>query len=319
MHENIEHQNIDQYSIFGEYKAPENRLTVALLQILKKGGEPLIRFFAGEVGFALPSSEIGIFTQVKTPTSVLDGLLQSNFSFQLLIESKVVLGSVEPNQRDAHLAHLGKLGENSVLLYLTPDSERPDALPAPIAWANWIRVRDVLKQYREKTEIEEAEVLSYLIDEFELFASNLDVLESWGGSSLARAPDAQERVLIVPARDARGIARQFQVYFCQNQRSFKPSRWIAFYALGQIDTLAEVAGPPEDDVVMTERPDLADLAKIQTDPDAPRRLFRLKNVTDVGPIINDLRDKGGKNAAWVMGQRYTTIEKLRRARMTSEL
>ena len=315
---NIDHQNIDQYSVFGEYKAGENRLTVALLQILKMGGEPLVRYFAGEVGFALPSSEIGIFTQVKTLESVLDGLLQSNFSFRLLIESKIVPGTVRVDQQDAHLGHVAKLPENSVLLYLTPDGDRPSALPAGVAWANWIQVRDALKAYRDKTEIDEAEVLSFLIDQFELFASNLGVLDSWG-ARVPQGPDAQERVLIVPARDARGVARKHQVYICQNGRSFKPSRWIAFYAFGQIDTLAEVDGVPEDNVVLTSRPELSELAKTENDPASPRRLIRLKNVEDVGPIRNDLLDKSGDRTAWVMRQRYTTVGKLRAARTTKDL
>jgi hypothetical protein len=46
--------NIDELSIFGEYGAEENRLTVALLQILKVGDEPLIRYFGERVGFPLP-------------------------------------------------------------------------------------------------------------------------------------------------------------------------------------------------------------------------------------------------------------------------
>jgi hypothetical protein len=315
---NLEHQNIDQYSVFGEYKAGENRLTVALLQILKRGGEPLVRYFAGEVGFTLPSNEIGIFTQFKTPHSVLDGLLESNFTFRLLIESKIAPGAVRADQQDAHLKHLAGLPPNSVLLYLTPDSDRPTGLPPGVAWANWIDVRDALKAYRDNAEIDEAEVLSFLIDQFELFASNLGVLESWGGRVL-QSPEAQERVLIVPARNARGVARKYLVYICQNRRSFKPSRWIAFYAFGQIDTLAEVDGAPEDDVVLTLRPELAELAKSENDPVTPRRLIKLKNIQDVGPIRNDHVDKGGGKTAWVMGQRYTTIGRLRTARATSEL
>ena len=62
--------SIDEHCIFGEYEAKENRLTVALLQILKVGDEPLIRFFSQEVGFNLPSREVGIFTQVVADKSV---------------------------------------------------------------------------------------------------------------------------------------------------------------------------------------------------------------------------------------------------------
>ena len=66
-------RNISEVSIFGEYKQPENRLTAAFLQILKIGGEPLIREVAHRIGFSIPSSEIDIFTQVKEEASVPDG------------------------------------------------------------------------------------------------------------------------------------------------------------------------------------------------------------------------------------------------------
>ncbi len=313
-------KSIDEHSIFGEYEAKENRLTVALLQILKVGGEPLIRFFAAEVGFSLPSNDIGIFTQVVADKSVPDGLLQSDFRFRLLIESKIKPGSVGARQLDAHLSHRSTLGENAVLLYLTPDVDRPQALAdRSIAWANWVQVRDLLDEYRQRQEIEQADVLNFLVDQFDRFASNLGVLEPWGGSQGSDSPDAQERVLVVPARDARAVARQFRVYVCQNRRAFKPSRWLAFYAFGQIDTLAELEGAPEDDVVMTMREELAELVKTQPDPESPRRLIRLKNVEDIGPIRNDLQSKTGKTAAWVQGQRYTTIDRVRKAHVTSEL
>ena len=313
-------KSIDEHSIFGEYEARENRLTVALLQILKVGGEPLIRFFSNELGFVLPSSEIGIFTQVVGDKSVPDGLLQSDFRFRLVIESKIKTGAVNGKQLAAHLEHRASLGDNAVLLYLTPDADRPAPLADPsIAWASWANVRDVLNDYRQKPEIEQAEVLSFLVEQFDRFAGNLGVLEAWGGPQGLGSPEARQRVLVVPARDARATARRFNVYVCQNRRAFKPSRWLAFYAFGQIDTLAEIEGAPEDDVVMTSRPDLAEVAKTQPEPEAPRRVLRLGKVEEIGPITNDLQGKMGRAAAWVQSQRYTTIERIRKARFTSEL
>jgi len=125
-------------------------------------------------------------------------------------------------------------------------------------------------------------------------------------------------VLVVPASNARGIARQFRAYRCQNRRSFKPSRWIAFYANGQIDTYAEIIQPPEDDVIFSRRPDLINLATAM-DGDTPYRLLRLDNVSEIGPIINDAKDKSGRPVAWVQNQRYTTIDRIRSAKKTSDL
>ena len=63
-----------------------------------------------------------------------------------------------------------------------------------------------------------------------------------------RQPEAS-RVVVVAGKAARDQARRFSVYRNHNRRSFRPSRWIAFYADNVIDMLAEIDGPPEDDVV----------------------------------------------------------------------
>ncbi len=303
---------IDDLSIFGEYGQAENRLTVALLQILKIGGEPLIRYFAEEIGFTIPSSEIDIFSQVKGDGCVPDGLLESRFTFSLVIESKVKSG-IPPKQLASLVKDRAKRGDHATLLYLTPHEEIPGELAGkPCRWANWIKVRDVLQSYLDKPEIEERDLLEFLVDQFDTFAGNLHVLEkNW-------APP-ESRVLVVPAADARGIARQFEVYVCQNKRRFKPCKWIAFYAHGEIDTIADIAKPPEDDVLLPQHPELAGVTKVAPNLGVPRRVIRLRNVRSIGPIKNDLKDKNGKATAWVQNKRYTTIESIEKAKFTSEL
>ena len=80
---------IEDISIFGEYKQAENRVTAAFLQICKVGGEDFIRFLTNTLNIQLPSSEIEIQSQVKGTGTVPDGLLESNFSFKLYVESKI--------------------------------------------------------------------------------------------------------------------------------------------------------------------------------------------------------------------------------------
>ena len=70
-------KNIEDLSVFREYKQVENRVTAALLQIFKVGGEPLMRDVLSEIGIKLPSSEIEIFSQHKEPESIPDGYLES--------------------------------------------------------------------------------------------------------------------------------------------------------------------------------------------------------------------------------------------------
>ncbi len=128
-------------------------------------------------------------------------------------------------------------------------------------------------------------------------------------------PD-QQAVLIVPAgRGARKQAWYCRAYHCQNRRPLRPCRWIAFYSDREIDTLAEVDGPPEDDVVMTTRPEYAELAALTRsngNPDEPHTLIRLHKPEKIGPVKN-ARGESFQN------YRYTTLQALRSARFTHEL
>jgi len=131
-------------------------------------------------------------------------------------------------------------------------------------------------------------------------------------------------VLVVAAgKGAREQAWRFCIYHSHNRRSFRPAKYLAFYCKGVIDTYAVIDGPPEDDVLIAERPELTDLAKIMPesngDPWAPHCLFRLKDVKGIGPIVNDKESSSGKGVAWTQKQGYTTIHALRSARRTTSL
>ncbi len=54
-------------------------------------------------------------------------------------------------------------------------------------------------------------------------------------------------------------------------------------------------------------------------PYLQRTIIHLRNVNCVGPVVNDKTDKNGRGTAWTQSHRYTTIQKLKAARWTSEL
>jgi hypothetical protein len=133
-----------------------------------------------------------------------------------------------------------------------------------------------------------------------------------------------EQVLVVAAgKGAREQAFRFGIYHSHNRRTFQPTKYIAFYSKGVIDAVAEIDGPPEDDVIIAQRPELAELTRVMPesngDPWEPHCLFKLKNVRAIGPVINDARDKHGDPTAWTQRQRYTSLARLEQARATSEL
>ncbi len=131
------------------------------------------------------------------------------------------------------------------------------------------------------------------------------------------------QVVVVAGKRAKDCAARFGMYWNHNQRTFRPSQWMAFYASGSIQLLAEIEGPPRHDVVIAQDPELEPLAAFLStsgvNPANRLALVQLKNLEEIGPIRNDKVDKLGRATAWVQSLRYTTLSRIRAAELTSEL
>lgn len=303
---------IEDISVFGEYKQPENRVTAAFLQICKIGGEDFIRFLTNKLNIQLPSSEIDISTQIKGEGSVPDGLLESNFSFKLFVESKIKPNAINKDQYTAHKKQIKR--SNDFLLYLTPDNNRPAALGNTTYWANWLTVINTFNDYLQTSQTENKQLLEFLIDNFNTLLDNLNLLGfTWDLNN--------ENVIILAGSWAEGIALNFNYYICQNKRSFKSARYMAFFNNNQIRYVFEIAKPPEDDIDLNQPAYANYVNQAETNyPGDLRKVFVLKNVQSVGPIINDSIDKNGKPCPYTYGQpRYTTLKKLQTSSRTSQL
>lgn len=302
---------IEDISIFGEYSQAENRVTAGLLQILKVGGEPLIRHISTALGFQLPSSEISISTQIREKGSVPDGLLSSSFAFSLYVESKVERNSLKETQLQQHCRLLDK--PETFLVYLTPDDKRPSELPQTVYWANWRKISDCLDQYIQNPKVDNLQLLVFLIGHFQTLLSNMELTgERWNLDN--------DQVLIVAGSWAEDIALKYQLYICQNRRKFQPSRYIAFFNNNRIEYVFEILAPPQDDCDVTKVPEFRDFADHLNPQDGPRRVFRLRLLDQVGPIINDSVDRNGNPCPFTYGQpRYTTLPQLRAAKLTTDL
>jgi hypothetical protein len=306
-------KRIEELSIFGEYKQPENRLTAAFLQICKVGGEELIRHLSHLLGFELPESEVAIFSQVPGEESAPDGLLESNFAFRLFIESKVEKKAVNPKQLAGHKGQIEK--ETDFLVYLTPDEEKPSAL-SDVYWANWGRVVEELDEYIQNPKVENLELLVFLVDHFKTLVTNMNLA---GGRWI---PDDKQAMILAGSR-AEDVALRYSHYICQNKRGFRPSKYVAFYNNSRIQYLFEIIEPPKDDVDLAHVPELGDyLQRVGQDyePGTLAKVFKIKFLQEVGPIINDTTDRNGNPCPYTYGQpRYTTLDRLKRASRTSEL
>ena len=144
--------------------------------------------------------------------------------------------------------------------------------------------------------------------------SNLDYVEDWSHNN--------EQVLIATGEWGFNVAMKYGIYECQNNRSFRHSKYMTFYKNGEIDTLFEIIGKPYDNGTSVNTPEMAAIKIDHPEYNdlAPRRIMKLKKLMQVSPILNDSIGKHGKSVPFSYGQtRYTTLDLFKKAKKTSEL
>ena len=306
-------KEITELSIFGEYKQTENRVTVALLHILKQGDKDLIAYLLSHADKYLPDNEIHVYTQTKNNeySSVPDGILSCNFSFQIIIESKIVTNSIKETQLNSHIQQATTA--NAFLMYLTPDPIRPAILNnKDIIWFNWQAISDILRKYAsdylsgDKTN----DICSYLINQFTILLENLHLTE-----------DATNRVIVVGGAFGEEVACKYLFYACQNRRNFKPAKYLAFAHQNRIKYLFEIIDGPHNNI------DIADVVSHEYfdefEPEykkIKREYFKLRMIHEFTPAIqNNTTDRNGRRCAFTQGQRYVSYDSIIKAQYTSEL
>lgn len=295
-------------SIFGEYSQLENRVTAALLHVLHQGGERLIRYIFNETssGFDLPDNEIKVETQVdrkKDSGSVPDGCLSCDFSFKIWIESKIRSDSIDGRQLNRHCNLLEK-ERNAVLLYLTPDSDKPGILEGKnVTWLNWKTIVSMLEQYTT-----EDAVLKYLIGQFILLIDNSNLMV-----------DVDDKVLVVGGCFGEEIAEKYRFYGCQTGRYFKRSKYIAFAHHNRIKQVFPIISGPKDNVVIADEEPL--FAQQQpNDARGTRMYFKLGEPMPLpAEIENDVKDRNGKRCAFTQKQTYVSLKQMLASTKTSQL
>lgn len=299
---------IDNHSIFGEYDGTENRVTAALLHIVRLGGEPLLRYLLGAANELLPDSEIRISTQVSQQNgcnSVYDGIISCDFSFKYIIESKLEVNALGANQVKKYHDNIDN-EENVHLLAITPDNKMPQTLYAGDLWINWTTVVETLQSYIDE---EQNELLKYLIDQFVLLLSNLNVYDK----------DWKQRVIIVGGSFGEPVALKYNFYACQNNRFFRRASYLAFAHHNKISNLFRIVDGPKNDIEISTVVDPSFFPVFEPNyKQESREYFKLEWVKNLN-ITNNNTDKNGRRCAFVQRQTYTTLDKISNAKFTSEL
>jgi hypothetical protein len=206
------------------------------------------------------------------------------------------------------------VNSNDFLLYLTPDDTKPAILGATY-WANWLQIINTFNDYLQTSQSENKQLLEFLVVHFNTLLVNLNLLGyTWDLIN--------DNVIIVAGSWAEGVALNYNYYICQNKRSFKSARYLAFYNNNQIRHVFEIDKAPEDDINLSLSPEFAAyLSKAEPSYSGDlRKVFTLKNVQNIGPIINDSIDKNGNPCPFTYGQpRYTRLPILQTSARTSQL
>lgn len=306
--------NIENLSIFGNYSQNENRVTSALLQILKIGGTQFIGEVISQIDeIEFPLNQINIKTQKRENNNVYDGLLECNFSFRVIIESKIKESAINIKQLKGLLDNADK--NNDYIIYITTDSKKPKELEKiehqnkdKIFWCNWKNIISILQEKNPKTE-----PINFLIKEFEKYLEELNLLENI---------NPQDRVQIVAGRVGEPIAKKYSFYACQNNRPFKESKYLAFYNNGGIYSLFEIVEPPKNDYDLKQNDELKDyLDKYEPHYERgdKRQFYKLKFLKELN-IKHSGKNRNGNKSAYTMGVfRYTSIDKINSAKDTNEL
>lgn len=353
----IKSHRIDDHSVFGDYGKAEDRVTSALLIILRLAGRDLIDRLIDKFGGEGKNPEPEILTQVtlrganvKGNEPVADGLIISDYAYKIVIESKI---APFKNNLKHNLEQLEKYSnlisgnENEYILYITPDKNKPEELKEYFNWLNWDDIVELLSEY--VLGIDNA-LLIFLIKEFIKLIGKLvlgrngrkgvekekketEIIAETKMESQTDLPDKNsnvddEKVLVVGGRWGEDVAVKYDFYACQPDRFFIPTKYMAFYYDNRIKYLFEII--LKEDWIS----DLSDKkwgidpdyfihydTKYNTEEHKERELFKLRlvHIFKDGGIINDSKDKNGKKCAFTQRQRYTTYNKIMSAKYTSEL
>ena len=312
-------------NIFSTYSTGENRVTASILAVLQslalQRAERLL-------GALLEQSEFELVRFENQPSKggkgVPDAMIVS--SIRLLVETKIKRNAVDLTQLQQHLKRLDNANEAAkLLLVITPDEQCPQAIQElsdwRVAWTSFAALEQAINDLILDVQEVVSEREEFLLRELQAMLLNEGLVST--------AND----VVVVAARDALPEYLMYHAYICQPLRAFQPVQRMAFYTQGQIDPHVPQILAVHDHVELTAEKHDGELRKLiqRLLVETPRRVKGQANkvmflsapdspdtVVLANPVHNDLK-KNGRTIAFTQSQRYTSLERLRLAKNTSDL
>ena len=338
-------------SIFSTYKQGENRVTSTIIEVLRNLPINVVERF---LGMFIDDNQKDFFqfqNQIKGAGSIPDAEISSDF--KIVFETKTARGSINETQLGKHLELLDEVNKirceiskfidekykyelkseeinrsEAILVYLTPDHEAPALLnDKKVVWKSFKDVYELINELFDDPVLILSERDQFLLRNLQEF------FEAEGLLPL------EDEVVIVAASTAWPLYEKFQLYICQNKRSFRKTRYMGFYANGGVKREIAPIIDQFDDVEFTED---AIRNNASLSYELQQRLLNVLakddgyrnhtfQVTDLKEneenalekldqvITNDLTNDNDRGYAYTQGQRYTTLENLRSVKTTGEL
>jgi hypothetical protein len=316
-------------TLFSTYSQGENRVTASILAVFERISFALVEKILTSLCDEENINLLKFTNQPKGELSVPDAVISASFAYW--IETKTKRNSVRKEQLENHLNSLKDAGNYSRqrLLVITPDVNEPIEIKEigdkRLAWANFDKLVDILTSFVTRNdEWMKSDIVLPTEREQELLRELVRFLRA--ENLIGR----REQAVVVAARIAWDEYQQYSVYMCQPNRTFQPSSHLAFYAQGKIQPLIpaiigqvesvilnEEAIASRKDIVAATRHQLIELAsKLQVAKNERYRqevkVMFLTSIDDNKTLKLSHAIENNLNSAFVQGQRYVSLEKLKK-------
>lgn len=322
--------------LFSTYRGGENRVTSSIMAVFERIDLALVRdILAGAAGAGDELRAVTFENQVAGTGSVPDARITGRFTWLFETKTERRAYATEGHGRNQLREHAELLVDDpeALLFVLTPDADTPGFITELSATVGnrviWISFRQLANAMEEIGAGLFGEQTRFLLAE---------LVQLFEVDGLLTTDDT----LVVAARSAWPEYQVSGAYVHQPDRSFREDvAYLGFYADGAIQPLvARIRARypslafTDDEVARRESIGETEVARLiehliaqdartagehygiilLSGPDSPDTV-----VLD-HPIVNDSRTASGRVWAWTLGQRYTSIERLRSgAHRTSEL
>jgi hypothetical protein len=280
------------------------------------------------LGAIMEQSEFELVNFQNQPSKGGDGVPDASISSscRILIETKIKRDTVKIDQLRRHLKRLDDDKESEqFLLVLTPDESRPlviDKLQDKrIVWASFASLDQAIEELLSDNQEIVSEREAFLLRHLQIMLIEKNLIGSVND------------IVVIPARKAWSEYNETNAYVCQAERVFQPVKYLAFYESSQIHPIVPKILEIHDSIVFERSIHKGRLGEVVNSFIESRRreeggihkVILLSAPDDPqtqrlnAPIVNDLTSESGRKTAFTQNQRYVSLDRLKKARTTSEL